>query len=654
MFVKFSIAVLIIALVPMQLFAAGLKRGEPVKIYIIDTGYNNGMGLPKDAVHLHDTGSFSNGIARGGETHGTDMTKIYYDKLKDKIESGEVELHSINATDKNGHFTNQQLIEAIKFAKDNGANIVNMSFGASRVNYMSKDFTNEINNLTKDGTIVVNAAGNEGDVMEGGKFFDNQANNFSLISVGALDPQYNNNKIQDYSSGQKTGMIDVYATSVTQYGGTSSATAYTGATIANEFLEGNISKRYDEDADGTIDVYEARSFISSPDIADKQNIIGADKAQYKALIKMGYRYDKENGNFYLPGKNGEKKNTITALVLHETEDDKMIEYKMNGFIKEKEREDQTATTSQELDRYNTYLKMGRNLAIFRNSSGVMSMDGYYSQALYNRGLDLSQNDWEYDDSSGKYVHYKKVGDNLWDKTGLSMTVDDAKNYDNASFNRMLRVGELLQVGYKFENNKIVDKNGKTYPVNYVDNILNYDKLLEDAGVDYKNSFWSTSSLDKAQLGIVDNQDNTNNNQIQINNTEIDNNLDNAAHEQASTVDNTNNNRNQNIIDAKFTQNNTNEISVKTDNKKYGLGSNKGLGGTLSIPDIIGNIIKIILDFVGGLSVLVIIIAGVMYIMSFGDYVKINNAKQWILYAIVGLVISLLGWVIVDAVIKGLG
>ncbi len=539
-----------------------------------------------------------------------------------------------------------------------------MSFGVSRADYMSKKFTEEINNLTEDGTIVVNAAGNKGDVMEGGKFFDNQANNYSLISVGALDPKYNNNKIQGYSSGQKTGSIDVYATSVTQNGGTSSAAAYTGATIANEFLEGNVSEKYDKDADGIIDVYEARSFISSPDISDKQKIIGADKAQYKVLTKMGYKYDKENGNFYLPGKNGEKKNTISELVLHEIEDKEMIEYKMNGFIKEIEEEKQSASTldgtwielsnsKQEDDRYNTYVKMGRNLAIFKNSSGVINMDGYYSQVLYHRGVELKENSWVYDKNSGEYSHYKKVGDK-WEKTGISITSDNAKKYDKASFNRALRVGELLQVGYKFEKNKIVDKNGKTYPVGYIDDDMNYRKLLSDVGADVSSSFYSTSSVDKDQLEIADNQDNINKSYVQKDNTKVDSDLNNPFYKQVTTTNTAKNDQDQNIINAGTIQNNKNVTPSKTSNKKYGLGLNNGSGGTSNIADIIGDIMKVILGFVGGLSVLVIVIAGVMYITSAGDDTKVNTAKQWILYAIIGLVISLLGWVIVDTVIRGLG
>ena len=73
----------------------------------------------------------------------------------------------------------------------------------------------------------------------------------------------------------------------------------------------------------------------------------------------------------------------------------------------------------------------------------------------------------------------------------------------------------------------------------------------------------------------------------------------------------------------------------------------------SIPEMIGNIIKLLLSFVGGLSVLIIVIAGIMYITSGGDESRVDTAKKWIIYAIVGLVVSLLAWVIVNTVINGL-
>ncbi len=68
-----------------------------------------------------------------------------------------------------------------------------------------------------------------------------------------------------------------------------------------------------------------------------------------------------------------------------------------------------------------------------------------------------------------------------------------------------------------------------------------------------------------------------------------------------------------------------------------------------IPTIILKIITFLLTFLAALAVLVILVAGIMYITSGGDEGKVETAKNWIMYAIIGLIIALLGWVIVNIV-----
>ncbi len=59
----------------------------------------------------------------------------------------------------------------------------------------------------------------------------------------------------------------------------------------------------------------------------------------------------------------------------------------------------------------------------------------------------------------------------------------------------------------------------------------------------------------------------------------------------------------------------------------------------------------ILSFVIGIiSVIMIIIGGIRYVVSNGEAAKIKSAKDTILYAIVGLVVSLLAYVIVNFVV----
>lgn len=86
---------------------------------------------------------------------------------------------------------------------------------------------------------------------------------------------------------------------------------------------------------------------------------------------------------------------------------------------------------------------------------------------------------------------------------------------------------------------------------------------------------------------------------------------------------------------------------------YGIGQNQGATGATDIAGVIQKIVGFLLGFVGGLSVLMIVIAGIMYITSGGDEGRVDTAKKWLTYAIIGLVVALLGWVIVKTVIGGL-
>lgn len=65
--------------------------------------------------------------------------------------------------------------------------------------------------------------------------------------------------------------------------------------------------------------------------------------------------------------------------------------------------------------------------------------------------------------------------------------------------------------------------------------------------------------------------------------------------------------------------------------------------------IILDIINYVLGFLAALAILVIVIAGILYITASGDEDRVDNAKKWLLYAIIGLVIALLGYVIVSVV-----
>ena len=66
--------------------------------------------------------------------------------------------------------------------------------------------------------------------------------------------------------------------------------------------------------------------------------------------------------------------------------------------------------------------------------------------------------------------------------------------------------------------------------------------------------------------------------------------------------------------------------------------------------VITNVTSTILYILGILSVIMLIIGGVKYAMSAGDAKAVTDAKNTILYALIGLVIAILAYAIVNFVI----
>jgi ABC-type Fe3+ transport system permease subunit len=74
----------------------------------------------------------------------------------------------------------------------------------------------------------------------------------------------------------------------------------------------------------------------------------------------------------------------------------------------------------------------------------------------------------------------------------------------------------------------------------------------------------------------------------------------------------------------------------------------------SVEDLAKNSINALLFIAGIACVIVIIIGGFMYIVSAGNPDRTKTAKDAILYAIIGLVISLGAFAIVNFVLGGIG
>lgn len=86
----------------------------------------------------------------------------------------------------------------------------------------------------------------------------------------------------------------------------------------------------------------------------------------------------------------------------------------------------------------------------------------------------------------------------------------------------------------------------------------------------------------------------------------------------------------------------------------------GAGGTVcsdaaptDLKITVKNVINTLLYAVGIASVIMIIYGGIMYVISAGDSGKITKAKSILIYAVVGLVISILSYAIVQFVVDNL-
>lgn len=67
--------------------------------------------------------------------------------------------------------------------------------------------------------------------------------------------------------------------------------------------------------------------------------------------------------------------------------------------------------------------------------------------------------------------------------------------------------------------------------------------------------------------------------------------------------------------------------------------------------IFRTITNVMLFIIGAISVIMLIVGGVRYVVSGGDSTKVADAKNTILYAIVGVVVAILAYAVVNFVIQ---
>ena len=83
----------------------------------------------------------------------------------------------------------------------------------------------------------------------------------------------------------------------------------------------------------------------------------------------------------------------------------------------------------------------------------------------------------------------------------------------------------------------------------------------------------------------------------------------------------------------------------TEGHKVVSGGNTGLPET-EAGDFVLNILNALLGLVFFLAILAFVASGIIFIMSFNNSNLITMAKDWLTYAVIGLVVSVLGYVII--------
>ncbi|MFZ1410181.1 MAG: pilin [Micropruina sp.] len=82
----------------------------------------------------------------------------------------------------------------------------------------------------------------------------------------------------------------------------------------------------------------------------------------------------------------------------------------------------------------------------------------------------------------------------------------------------------------------------------------------------------------------------------------------------------------------------------------GANSASGSGAQTDPAVLIKTVVNVLLYILGAIAVIMIIIGGIKYTTSNGDSSKVTSAKNTIMYAVVGLVVALFAYGIVNFVI----
>ena len=171
---------------------------------IMDTKYGNGN--PQNRVEDESHGTHVAGIIAAERNNGIGANGV----------ANNVEIMSIRAVP-NGDEYDKDIALGIRYAVDNGAKIINCSFGKS-YSPNAEWVYDAIKYAASKDVLIVHAAGNDGNDLDdpnNPNFPNDQINNGpeiadNVITVGALDPNYGSEMVASYSNYGKVN-VDIFA-----------------------------------------------------------------------------------------------------------------------------------------------------------------------------------------------------------------------------------------------------------------------------------------------------------------------------------------------------------------------------------------------------------------------------------------------------------
>lgn len=85
--------------------------------------------------------------------------------------------------------------------------------------------------------------------------------------------------------------------------------------------------------------------------------------------------------------------------------------------------------------------------------------------------------------------------------------------------------------------------------------------------------------------------------------------------------------------------------------KDGVKASGGTSSKTNVGDLIKTVVNVLLFLLGATAVIMIVIGGIKYTTSNGDSSAVTSAKNTILYAVVGLIVALMAYAIVNFIVE---